>query len=215
MLSSKRRFWVLDLLSRDLLLTMSFLPSFFLLCKSPSLPFSSFRLVLLLFFFFFFPFLRHSFRLSTSFLIRFSFSSPLAYPQDSSGGKALWFFGVGTKGTPQPCQHHLPKELNLKREFPPATTSPSYCQLIIASHLMVKNWPETKEIQFQAGLRESLGVSLRPAWNWISLPPGMAAAKPTEGCWRWTRWSIGFGFRYVSENLGEHEFLLPMGSESF
>lgn len=30
--------------------------------------------------------------------------------------------GGGPKRAPLPCQHHLPKELNLKRESPPATT---------------------------------------------------------------------------------------------
>lgn len=58
-------------------------------------------------------------------LFGFSFSSQLASanpdPQDSSPEKAFRFFGAGTKLLLQPCQPHLHKELNLKREFPPAT----------------------------------------------------------------------------------------------
>lgn len=58
-------------------------------------------------------------------LFGFSFSSrlasPNADPQDSSPGKASRVLRSCTKGLLHPRQPHLHKELNLKREFPPAT----------------------------------------------------------------------------------------------
>lgn len=74
---------------------------------------------------------------------------------DFDPGKAFWVFGVGTEGTGWTCQYHLPKELNLQSESPPATMGLSHCQLYNCKSSNGWNWPETKEIQ--ADQRSRLG----------------------------------------------------------
>lgn len=74
--------------------------------------------------------------------------------------------------TRQSCQHHLPKQLNLKREFPAATSNLSVANIIIVSRLMVKNWPETKESQedkcSRLGFGKVLGF-LSPCNFWVCI----------------------------------------------
>ena len=67
--------------------------------------------------------------------------------------------GLGTRGTQRPCQHHLPEELNRKREALQLPLNPASASMRTLSHPIVKNWPETKGRQADKYSRLGLGKS--------------------------------------------------------
>lgn len=67
--------------------------------------------------------------------------------------------GLGTRGTQRPCQHHLPEELNRKREALQLPLNPASASMRTLSHPIVKNWPETKGSQADKYSRLGLGKS--------------------------------------------------------
>lgn len=136
----------------------SFLSSFSPFCRSPSLPFPYIFRDLGLFLFS----LSSTFSSSSHIMLhRVLFLSPNPHTQDSGPGKAFWSFGAGTKGAPLKALPTLPKKLLLKENSLQLPSNPAIAGIIIASHLMVKNWPETKEIELRVGFRDSVGLSPR------------------------------------------------------
>ena len=73
--------------------------------------------------------------------------------------KVIWLLGLGTRGTQRPCQHHLPEELNRKREALQLPLNPASASMRTLSHPIVKNWPETKGRQADKYSRLGLGKS--------------------------------------------------------
>lgn len=164
--SSERCFWSVDLFSSDLvllcLLIISFLPSTLLFCESLPLSFSCYLSWLLSFSFLPHAFFHQPFRLSTSPSFRVLFLFPTCISKRWStglqprkgipGSSELHQRAIASSPTP-PTQG-----TKFKERIPPQLLSNlATASIIIWSHLMVKNWPETKESRADKCSRLGLG----------------------------------------------------------